>query len=492
MRIITFCFTLLFLFTTASATPNLINTAAIKGSNNIIPKTNNSKNSHLKSGLIIGGLIAAGIIGAIAIFSSNHSKNDNASPAPAPNPDPDPNPDPNPDPDPNTAPKDGETFAIINNSGFAADKVYVSIAANNGYWDGTENLVYDSIDNIPSKKLSDLPYTDVPNSRNNKSTRYYTITFPKPTTETPNPVKGAKIFFTLEGSDTNPGSIPVKFTKNINDSGVGGYVTPIPFNYPNYKFDFVEFTTGSYGTVNLSEVDFFGLSLKVNNQINEHVGFNKSTSKIKQDLLNAFENSDYPSGWKSLAPQNQYGVMNPSIPPDGTGNSYFGYNGSMLKTLIADIKNKSSFRVMDKNGEIYTAYVNNTGKGTIDISAKIDDQGTFGTIKISLDDFNTFNVFANSLPLAPGSANDSYTNFSGTIPVAILRGVFNNVNYWLNPPQDGFTYPNNPFAKVLHADSIDGKAYTMGYDDAGEHSSAISIEEFREDVLPVVITIQPY
>ena len=498
MRIITFCLTLIFLVTSASAAPKLVNTAAIKGGNSAAPKTYGKKNNNSKNELLISGLITLGAVGLIAILASNHSSSHSSS-------DNDDSPTPPLPPTPGT-----QTFEIVNNTIYTDDRVFISVVGTNGYcdWNSYGQCILNTslTDEISSISLAALSVATV---------AYQAADKPSLKASSPRLIylgntllNGAKLFITID----NDKAIPVNFTGS-------GYTTPLPSNsgYEDKKYDYVEFARTSSpdaDIADLSAVDFFGLSLKIANNATpiQTAGFDgKSTAEVYNNILNKFAATAYSQEWhdKVACPGGTCtsGIINPSSvgaddPDFGTGvtDDPLAPDYTVLSSIIEQIIGLGTFGVMDKSGNLYTATINHTDN-TIDIPL---DSPVTKTVKLKLygpdvehsdQGFNTYSVFANSLTPTDDSYDDTDTNFHGSIPAAILRGVFSDTAHWNNSAY--YTYRDpfeisvmiDPFAWSLHNDAIDNKYYAMGYDDINDNASKI---DFAPSDLPVTITINPY
>ena len=219
------------------------------------------------------------------------------------------------------------------------------------------------------------------------------------------------------------------------------YVSPIPDE--TTVFDKIEIGLAKNAVINQTSVDFVALPLAFQVDGSDEMGFTCRRSKLMQDMKSELEeNTDF----KDLLIYNGNNVVvvkNPTwLGPD---------------TTVIDEKIKAA---LPKNSTFKVA----VSKEKIASFTTDDDNLKYGDLTIPLNYFTSFAVFRNKIDIADPD------NIGGAISAYILRGVdmsASNENDDRFADYENFTYPADPYAKVIHYNCIGKRGYAFGYDDTG-------------------------
>ena len=341
-------------------------------------------------------------------------------------------------------------------SGVSEDKIYVQIVtANAGAWNFTTNS-WDT-----TTTLSEAPSTTM----DKIGTAGVTLT---------DFTGGGKIYVSI-GKPTNATYL-----------GDGKYRSAI-YNTLTWNggnvFDKIEFGGDAGSIVNQSAVAFYSLPLYF-----EIIGTGSTAGYInsRKAIADDLDNKMTGSPWKNLVVKDGSGTHTIGVLNPAAGfTSEFGPNSTFLDAAI-----KAALPV---SSTLYVGTNKINGKSvqtfTTDANGKITSTDSGDTAEIALDCFTTFAVLTNA-PQSPAPANVGKYNLFGAICAQILRGLsFKKNDPALFKDLAKFPFTNDPFAGVLHnaANSQDGLAYAMGYDDTGAEDFSSSLPRPAGDGIKITL-----
>ncbi len=287
---------------------------------------------------------------------------------------------------------------------------------------------------------------------------------------------------------TGGGKIYISIGKATNATYLGGgkyrsaIYNSLTWNGGNV-FDKIEFGGDAGSIVNQSAVAFYSLPLYF-----EIIGTGSTAGYFnsRKAITDDFDKLMVGSPWKDLVVKDGSGTHTIGVLNPAAGfTSEFGPNSTFLDTAIKAALPVSSTLYVGTN-KISKKFVQTF---STDAKGKITSTDSGDTAEIDLACFTTFAVLTNA-PQSPAPKNVGKYNLFGAICAQILRGLsFENNDPALFKNLAKFPFTNDPFAGVLHntANSQDGLAYAMGFDDTGAKDFSSSLPRPAGDGIKITL-----
>ncbi|MBV1850105.1 beta-1,3-glucanase family protein [Catellatospora tritici] len=254
-----------------------------------------------------------------------------------------------------------------------------------------------------------------------------------------------------------------------------GLVQPAPWasGDPNYNilFDWSEFTYNDAGLwLNSSQVDMFAIPHAVT--VTGATGVTKRTGDVVSDGRNKTINSiKAQSGWGNTAYTRSDGtVLRVLAPGKAAGAGLF--SATYLDSYITSAWNayaSKTLTVVPFADQPNTKYFGRTSGNVMNFT------NSSGAQVASFNKPSSANVWGCDGNLA--APNDQVVGpISRTLCAALNRGTLGTIDTQpsTNAAQFYQNNPTNQYAKIIHANMVDGKAYAFAFDDVGAFESLVN------------------